>query len=226
MKIAIMQPTFIAPASYFRLFAASDMFVVLDSVQFDRRWHTHRQKLTDRNGNKQWLTLPIKKTDRDRTMIKDLQWQEDAQEKWNEQIRKFSVFDFELPILSLRHCSQEICSYDASVMDYLDMTMYSALRELKMQKNNTRGYNYKSSELDIDLDLRGQERILAICQKLGATEYINSPGGRHLYDEDKFSKENIKLTFLPEWKGSYDSILERLVHEKPEDIRKEIYDQI
>ena len=82
MKIACMQPAFIPPASYFRLFAASDVFVILDNVQFDKRWYTHRQKLTNRNGNKEWLTLPIKKMPRDTTRIMDLQWQDEAWGKW------------------------------------------------------------------------------------------------------------------------------------------------
>ena len=34
MKVAIMQPYFMPYAGYFRLFAAADLFVALDCVQF------------------------------------------------------------------------------------------------------------------------------------------------------------------------------------------------
>jgi hypothetical protein len=44
--------------------------------------------------------------------------------------------------------------------------------------------------------LRGQERILAICEQLGARSYINLPGGESLYDRDSFGRKDIKLSFV------------------------------
>ena len=186
MKVAIMQPYYYPYAGYFRLFAASDAFVFLDSVQWNRRGRVHRCMTKGK-----WIhTLPIKKTHRDTTMIKDMQWQSEK----------------EKPI---------------SPVDLIIGTVMDTCEKLDMYFNCAR-----SSDLKIPDNLHGQDRIIAICKKLGATEYINSPGGCHLYDEQIFKDNGIKLTFLPEWKGSYDSILERLAHEKPEDIRKEIYEQI
>lgn len=225
MKIAIMQPAFIPPASYFRLFAASDMFVFLDNVQFDRRWYTHRQKLKHRNGGKEWLTLPIKKTDRDTTMIDQLKWQDglDLGEWYNKQAKNFKVLNRDDGIQDFIF---ESMNYDHPPANIVTTLLTLINLELCLR----RCYYEFSSELSKDnnplIGLSGQDRIIAICKMLGAAEYINSPGGRHLYDEDAFEKEGIKLTFLPEWEGSYDSILERLANEDPEDIRKEIYDQI
>src|SRR5690348_2593339 len=93
MKIAIMQPAFIPPASYFRLFAAADAFVIYDDVQFNRRWYTHRQKITKIDGTKDWLTLPLEKSDRDTTRIMDLKWSNDAKKRWVGQLRKFQDTD-------------------------------------------------------------------------------------------------------------------------------------
>lgn len=209
-----MQPAFIPPASYFRLFAASDVFVVLDSVQWDRRWYTHRQKLTARNGQKTWLTLPIKKTDRDTTMIKDLQWQPDAEQKWKKQLCKFDIeTDREY---------SSLCLF-SSPLDFILGLLLECRQKMKI---NPECSVIRSSAIKIDETLRGQDRIIAICKHFGATEYINSEGGISLYDEEIFRKEGIKLRFLPPWESSYDSILERLSKEKPEDIRAEIYEQI
>ena len=185
MKIAINQPYYYPYAGYFRLFAASDLFVFLDCVQWNRRGYVHRYM-----SKGKWTTLPIKKTDRDSTMIKDLQWQEGKEAEL-------------LPV------------------DFITASCVSMCNTLGIETNIAR-----SSDYCIPDNLYGQDRIIAICKKLGATEYVNSPGGRALYDEAAFAKEGIKLTFLPEWQGSYDSILERLAHEKPEDIRREIYEQI
>lgn len=185
MKIAIMQPYYYPYAGYFRLFAASDLFVIYDCVQWNRRGRVHRREVKGK-----WETLPILKTDRESTRIVDLQWQDGN--------------DFGLP-----------------PVDYIINTMGRVCCDLDLHFNCVR-----SSGMGIGPLLKGQERIIAICKKLGASEYINSPGGLELYDEDSFSKEGIKLTFLPEWRGSHDSMLERLVYENPEDIRAEIYGQI
>ena len=57
--VAVMQPYFIPYAGYFRLFAASDLFVIYDCVQFPRRGWVHRNRLLDRSGKLRWLTLPL-----------------------------------------------------------------------------------------------------------------------------------------------------------------------
>jgi hypothetical protein len=53
-----------------------------------------------------------------------------------------------------------------------------------------------SSELEKDVTLRGQQKVLAICRELGATQYINMPGGKELYDSASFAEQNIQLSFL------------------------------
>lgn len=185
MKIAIMQPYYYPYAGYFRLFATTDVFVVLDDVQWNRRGRVHRRTKPDGT----WDTLPIQKTARDTTMIKDLQWQEGASKEC-------------LPFVFIMSGIADMCRW-------LNIPFNWVL----------------SSRIPIDTSVKGQDRIIAICQALKATEYINSPGGRYLYDEQTFKDNGIKLTFLPDWKGSYYSILDR-ANEPPEAIRKEIYEQL
>ena len=57
--IAVMQPYFVPYAGYFRLFAATDLFVIYDCVQFPRRGWVHRNQLPGANGQPNWLTLPF-----------------------------------------------------------------------------------------------------------------------------------------------------------------------
>jgi len=186
MKIAVMQPYYYPYAGYFRLFASADLFVFLDDVQWNRRGRVHRFE----TKNKKWVTLPIKKTPRDTTMIRDLKWQDD---------KYCGVEPVDLIIGGIK----EIC-------DKLRLPFHVV----------------RSGGLGISARLHGQDRIIAICKKLGATEYVNSPGGRELYDDDSFMKEGIKLTFLPDYKGSYDSVLERLQDETPKEIRQEIMENL
>lgn len=214
MKLAVMQPAFIPPASYFRLLAACDQFIFLDNVQFDKRWYTHRQKLYRYDEIKDWFTLPIKKKNRDTTMIKDLEWSVDAMEKMQVEERRFMIFK----LVTLISDRMTMLNPMAFIIAQLD----ECLSRLQIPFPKTA----LASSTDIPKDLRGQDRIIALCKKLDATEYINSPGGRDLYEEEAFDKEGIRLTFLPDYAGNTDSMLERLQIESPEDIRREIHDNI
>ncbi|XSZ47745.1 WbqC family protein [Francisella noatunensis] len=53
-----------------------------------------------------------------------------------------------------------------------------------------------SSELDKDNNLRGQDKILQICQLLDADVYINAMGGKELYDKQSFFDKSISLNFI------------------------------
>jgi hypothetical protein len=59
-------------------------------------------------------------------------------------------------------------------------------------------------------ELHGQERILEICSKEKADEYINLPGGKKLYDQQAFSERSMKLAFIQPRLPAYDQNLESL----------------
>src|SRR5437660_8507371 len=88
LTVAIMQPYFIPYAGYFRLFAASDLFVLYDCVQFPRRGWVHRNRLLDASGKERWLTLPLEKAARD-ARIQDLRFAADAKSAFLDRLRPF-----------------------------------------------------------------------------------------------------------------------------------------
>ena len=58
MRVAIMQPTYLPWAGYFGLMHYVDIFVLLDSVQFERRSWQQRNKIKTDLGEK-LLTIPV-----------------------------------------------------------------------------------------------------------------------------------------------------------------------
>src|ERR1700750_1484658 len=88
--VAIMQPYFFPYAGYFRLFAASDLFVVYDCVQFPRRGWVHRNRLIDASGRLQWLTLPLEKAPQE-VLIRDLRFPLNAAKLLAERLRPFPL---------------------------------------------------------------------------------------------------------------------------------------
>jgi hypothetical protein len=80
----------------------------------------------------------------------------------------------------------------------------------------------RSSALELGAGLRGQDRILAICEAVGAERYVNAPGGRHLYSEAAFADHGIELEFLAEYRGQHSLILPALLQTPASDLRSDI----
>ena len=196
----------------------ADVFVALDSAQFPRRGYVHRNKLLDINGTPRWLTIPLRKQSRD-VLIKDLEYATDARDLLSKQISRF-------PALASQHNG-----VSAWADRFLELTqspvefILSGLRWVNSQLGISTPI-IRSSELDLDPRLTGQDRILAILSHLEASEYINAPGGRHLYCEDEFGSRNIRLKFLRHYEGDHSSILQLLATRSVESVTGELESQI
>lgn len=53
-----------------------------------------------------------------------------------------------------------------------------------------------SSSINMNHNLKSQDRVIEICRQLKADHYINPIGGTNLYDKKEFEKYGIKLSFL------------------------------
>lgn len=212
--VAIMQPYFVPYAGYFRLLRAADCFVIYDCVQFPRRGWVHRNRLVDATGRLDWLTLPLEKATQS-VLIRDLRFRSSATAELASQFNRF-------PILSdPRHCGHRLLATMRDVcgtpVDYIERLLHCAAEMMDLRWNAVR-----SSTLQLSSELRGQERIVAIAQAFGATRYVNAPGGRTLYETARFNAVGIDLRFLPDYPGSYASIVTRLLEEDPAVVAGEI----
>jgi hypothetical protein len=213
--VAIMQPYFFPYAGYFRLLTRSDLFVIYDCVQFPRRGWVHRNKLKDRSGAEQWLTLPLVKQKQE-VLIKDLLFPEDASRELAERLRPFPLIspDPEWKEEVLRR----VLATGTGVVDYLEEMLQLVACRLGGPAWNL----CRSSSFDIPQTLRGQDRIIEIARRTGARRYLNAPGGVDLYDKEKFAASGLELEFLPKYDGPFDSMLGRILAERPDRLAQDI----
>jgi hypothetical protein len=218
MRIAIMQPYFLPYAGYFRLIAGADAFVVLDTAQFPRRGWVHRNRLRRDDGELAWLTLPLAYAPRD-SRIGDMSFHPEADELWGPRLRAFPACRAPRPetaslLARLRRMESDPVSY---------------LLDLMACVNGLLGFTtpmLRASALRIPPEPDRAQTLVAIGGALGATAYLNAPGGRELYDPEEFMRAGIELRFLPEYRGNFASILQRL-HDEPADaIRREILENL
>lgn len=216
-RVAVMQPYFFPYAGYFRLMSEADEFVILDCVQFPRTGRVHRSEIDNDRVGPRWLTLPLARQAR-QTMIHQLQFADGAR----------AELDHRLGVLTglarPGHATAEqlrahLYSPLGDVVDFLE----SGLR-LCCSLFGLHTPILRSSSLGIASSLRGQQRILAICQARAATHYLNAPGGRDLYAADAFEKVGIRLEFLPPYLGPHVHLLPALLRHGAGPIAKELAD--
>jgi WbqC-like protein len=217
-SVAVMQPYFMPYAGYFGLIAAVDLFIVFDCVQFPRRGWVHRNQLADADGKPKWLTLPIEKAPRE-VRICDLKFAPDAEQRFSAQLNSFPAL--QPPDIQDDPLIRAVQELKGRPLDYNIKLLELACQRLKIP------FEFVcSSALDVDPDLAGQERVLALAKIHKADRYVNLPGGRSIYDREVFMKQDLQLDFLPAYSGPQWSILQRLFSEDNEQLRQEIIDYV
>lgn len=213
-RVAIMQPYFIPYAGYFRLLLESDLFVFSDERQFPRRGWVHRNRLRTKAGALDWLTLPLAKCPV-QTAIDQLEFHPDTLERLGTEARRFAAL--ERPRPHTQALVDAILGATGRPSGFISSLLIetAALLEIRTPV-------IKSSELPPELQAQGQAYILNVLDHLGASDYVNAPGGRALYDPAAFRARGKQLLFLKDYRGDPASILQRLHEAEPETLRREI----
>ncbi len=193
MKAGIMQPYFFPYLGYFQLIHAVDRFILFDDVQYIRHGWINRNRILKPAEGNQYIVLPIAEHNRD-TKIKDIVAKDGND--WKDKI-----------IRQTEHYKKRAPHY-AAVQDLLqrcfDLTDTNVTRlngyYLKLVCDYI-GIDFKieiSSEMNYDYTGVNDagEWALRISEQIGATTYINPPGGVDLFDPAKFRNSNIELQFI------------------------------
>ncbi|ELP34389.1 WbqC family protein [Rhodopirellula baltica] len=187
MKLAIMQPYLFPYIGYFQLIHAVDEFVVYDDVNFIKGGWINRNFVLGRES-KQLFTLPTHGASSNK-LINEI-GVSDRRRKLVENIRqtyiKSPMFKTVFPVI------EEILSHsDSNLAGFLDNQLRRICKYLDIR---TRWH--VSSKLKKDNSLSGVNKVIATCKLLGATKYVNAPGGRELYDKELFQREGLQLYFI------------------------------
>lgn len=204
LRVAVMQPYFFPYCGYYRLLAAAERFVILDCVQFSRRGRVHRCEVPGPSGRMEWLTLPLAHQPRD-TLIRDLIFASDAEAEFARRLARH-CWATAAPTPEAQALRKALQIGSGTVTDHLEEYLRLAAGLLGLSSEILR-----SSTFALPAGLRGQDRIIAIARAAGATTYVNSPGGRALYDPAAFAHAGLRLEFLTPWRGERLSVLPALL---------------
>lgn len=190
MRIAIMQPYFLPYIGYLQLMNAVEKFVLYDDVNYINKGWINRNRILV-SGKEYLFTIPLKEASQNK-LINEIYLSDDP--KWRgkllktfEQAYKKSPF-----YLTAFAVTEKIINLDAEkVSDWIASSFAILTDCLGIQTDIV-----SSSSIYQNTYLKGQERILDICQQEKADHYINPIGGTGLYDKSIFDKAGIQLNFL------------------------------
>jgi hypothetical protein len=190
MIVAIMQPYFFPYIGYFQLMDAVDVFVFYDDAQYMKGGWVNRNRIL-LDGTPAWWTFPIVRDDY------RLSIRERCYARTPEQVRSL--------LGKLEGAYREAPHFDAArslVADYLlhDEPLVSGFNQSVLadlaSRLGMRSRLIASSTIDHNRSLGGQDRVIELCRRLGATRYLNASGGRALYDACAFAAAGMELGFV------------------------------
>ena len=191
MKLAIMQPYFFPYLGYFDLIHRTDRWVVFDTAQYIRHGWVNRNRILHPNSGWQYITAPLRKHHRD-SPIRDILIQEGKD--WRDRLcGQLAHYRRRAPYYAattdlVRYCldndEPSLARLNAAILDKVCGYLQIPFR-----------YEFFS---DMKLDLGPIDGpgdwALRISEALGASEYVNPPGGEVLFDKAKFEAAGIRLT--------------------------------
>ena len=189
MSIALItQSNYIPWKGYFDNIAQADVFVIYDDMQYTKRDWRNRNKIKSAAGTK-WLSIPVEVKGKyfqkiNETKVSDPNWNIDHLNAIKNYYRKAPAFKENSDWLEELYmgCTSpwltEINRYFIEhIMKYLSIeTEIKDSREFELVEGKT-------------------EKLVSICEQLGAKQYLTGPAAKNYMSEDSFLEKGIGVLY-------------------------------
>ena len=185
-----MQPYLFPYIGYFQLINAVDKFILLDDVNFKKGGWINRNSLLI-NNTRGRFTVPLQQSSSFRAINElfiddNTKWKIKLIKTVSQNYKNSPYYSLFFPILE-----KIINSETKKISDLI----FISIIEINQYLNLSTPIE-KASLIYKNQSLKGQERLVDICEQEKADQYINAIGGQQLYDPEYFDRNNIKLNFI------------------------------
>ena len=203
MKVVIMQPSYLPWLGYFDLMNRCNLFVVYDDVKYTKNDWRNRNKIKTSQGE-QWVTVPIEaegvKKNINMVQTDGGSWANDHIKAFQMNYAKAPFFDELFPIFKDR--LEKEMDMDLSKRSRLIDISLDLIYWIKAYLGIKCDITY-SSAIGFN-NYHKTERLVLICETLGATEYISPNGSKPYLVPEAFEEAGIKLTWQDYSHPTYD----------------------
>jgi hypothetical protein len=191
MILGFMQPYFLPYPGYFALIARSDVWLVFDDAQMIRHGWVDRNRILHPTEGWQYIKVPLKKHAREAKISEC----EVSEPDWGAKI-----------IRQLGHYRK--APHYAAVITMLERAFQTAPTQLALLNTHVLSgvcayiglpfapKLHSTLEYDRSLVNGPGEWALEAARALGASTYVNPPGGKDLFNHTRFREAGIELGFL------------------------------
>ena len=204
MLISAHQPAYLPWLGYIEKIVRSDVFIYLDTVQFEKNSFTNRNKVKTANGEVM-LTVPVKMKNHTSMIMSDMlidnsqKWQKKHFNTISQSYKKAPYYNEIMPLIEKFYTEQ---------YEYLSTYCYEYL-QIWLKRFNINTKIIKSSELNITSSK--SDLVLDLCKSQSADRYLSGALGKDYLDVAKFKAEGISVEFqnynpkpYPQlWKGGF-----------------------
>jgi len=187
MIVGIMQPYLFPYIGYFQLIKAVDTFVIYDDVNFIKQGWINRNRIL-LNGRDFMFNIMLKGASSFKK-INEIDVRDNNQKlitTIEQSYRKAPYFSEAYPVIS-----NILLNKEPNLARYLSNSLSVIIEYLGIQVSIL-----ISSKIEKDASLKGDDKVINICNQLKATNYINAIGGQELYSKKKFSENGLILNFI------------------------------
>lgn len=183
-----MQPGYLPWLGFFELMSKVDLFVFLDDVQYTKRDWRNRNRIRTVSGW-QWLTIPVLNKQKSTQLIKDvnlnnsMDWRKKHLKALRINYQKAEFFD------AYFNDIERIFSQDWTSLSEITITLILFLKE----KMGITTPCARASAFEIKS--RKTERIVEICELLGAGHLYDSKAAAAFINTELFRDKGIKIEF-------------------------------
>lgn len=190
MILSVHQPNFIPWIGYFHKIACSDIFILLDQVQYPRgKSVANRNKIKTINGVVE-LVVPISKPKGN-----------DGKINYNE--LSFADPQWYVKILKTIYYSYSKSPFFTEVYDWIEhlfqMTNFCEMNvrfiEELIHKLGVKTILKRQSEFNFDAQLKNNDLILSLCKVNHATVYLSGTGAKAYNNPELYKANLIELTY-------------------------------
>ncbi|MCD4780915.1 MAG: WbqC family protein [Candidatus Omnitrophica bacterium] len=184
MIVSIHQPQYLPWLGYFDKIAQSDLFILLDDVQFKKNEWQNRNRIRT-NGDWQWLTVPvihhfgqnIKQT----AINNKVNWRDKQLKSLQLNYGKTPYFETYFPRF------RSIIQQDRPFLSDLNIAVIQAC--LSILKIETQILISSAFKLQTDKT----QRLIDLCQHVKADTYLSGTDGPNYMDMDLFAQHQINV---------------------------------
>ncbi|MDQ3101817.1 MAG: WbqC family protein, partial [Bacteroidota bacterium] len=198
-KLAIMQPYIFPYIGYFQLMSAVDLFIFYDDVNFIKQGWINRNDLLMQGKGHQFV-VPLEDASSFK-QIREVRLSGHAFVIWRSKFLRTMAQSYgKAPeFINVKALVEQVLHSPAvTIADLAIESLLAVHAYLDLSCKVV-----KASESFPRDRAHGQERVLEICMKAGATTYINAIGGMELYDQASFKQKGVELAFLKPMPRAY-----------------------